>query len=78
MLARDFVRYAGGSIRAHRLRSGLTALGIAIGIGAVVLLTSIGEGVNRYVVEQFTAEYPEYAGKVEVLPEIPARHRHCP
>lgn len=36
------------------MRSGLTALGIAVGVTAVVLLTSIGEGLNRYVVEQFT------------------------
>jgi len=36
------------------MRSVLTALGIGIGVTAVVLLTSIGEGLNRYVVEQFT------------------------
>jgi putative ABC transport system permease protein len=29
-------------------------LGIAIGIGSVVLLTSIGEGTRRYVLDQFT------------------------
>lgn len=29
-------------------------LGIAIGIAAVILLTSIGEGTRRYVLEQFT------------------------
>jgi putative ABC transport system permease protein len=54
MRSRDFIRYAGGSIRSHRLRSTLTALGIAIGIGAVVLLTSIGEGVHRFVLQEFT------------------------
>jgi putative ABC transport system permease protein len=42
------------SIVAHRLRSVLTALGIGIGVLAVVLLTSIGEGLNTYMVEQFT------------------------
>jgi putative ABC transport system permease protein len=36
------------------MRSSLTALGIGIGVMAVVLLTSIGEGVNRYVIDQFT------------------------
>jgi putative ABC transport system permease protein len=36
------------------MRSILTALGIGIGVTAVVLLTSIGAGVNTYVVEQFT------------------------
>lgn len=44
----------GLSIAAHRLRSVLTALGIGIGVTAVVLLTSIGEGLNTYIVEQFT------------------------
>lgn len=42
------------SIAAHRMRSTLTALGIGIGVTAVVLLTSIGEGVNQYVINQFT------------------------
>jgi putative ABC transport system permease protein len=44
----------GQSIVAHRLRSTLTALGIGIGVTAVVLLTSIGEGLNTYMVGQFT------------------------
>jgi putative ABC transport system permease protein len=50
----DFVRLIYQSIVAHRLRSALTALGIGIGVTAVVLLTSIGEGLNVYMVEQFT------------------------
>ncbi len=54
MRQRDFVRLVGQSIAAHRLRSVLTALGIGIGVTAVVLLTSIGEGLNTYMVEQFT------------------------
>lgn len=54
MRSGDFVRLVGQSIFAHRMRSTLTALGIGIGVTAVVLLTSIGEGLNRYVVEQFT------------------------
>jgi putative ABC transport system permease protein len=51
---RDFVRLVAQSVIAHRLRSTLTALGIGIGVTAVVLLTSIGEGLNTYMVEQFT------------------------
>jgi putative ABC transport system permease protein len=54
MLRQDLVRLTLQSIIAHRMRSVLTALGIGIGVTAVVLLTSIGEGVNRYVIEQFT------------------------
>src|SRR5688572_21466578 len=54
MRPRDFIRLIYQSIVAHRLRSILTALGIGIGVTAVVLLTSIGEGLNTYMVEQFT------------------------
>lgn len=43
-----------GAVRAHRLRSVLTALGIAVGVTAVVLLTSIGEGIHRFVMSEFT------------------------
>ncbi|WP_231715650.1 ABC transporter permease [Desulfosarcina widdelii] len=38
----------------QRLRSGLTISGIAVGIAAVVLLTSLGEGVHRFVLGEFT------------------------
>ena len=54
MRARDIVRFTARSVLAQPMRSGLTALGIGIGVTAVVLLTSIGTGVNRYIVEQFT------------------------
>jgi putative ABC transport system permease protein len=54
MLLTDFTRLAGHSVWAHRLRSVLTAVGIAIGIAAVVLLTSIGEGIQRFVLAEFT------------------------
>src|SRR5262245_12373630 len=54
MRQQDFVRLVGQSVVAHRLRSTLTALGIGIGVTAVVLLTSIGQGLNTYMVEQFT------------------------
>ncbi|MCZ6691477.1 MAG: ABC transporter permease [Planctomycetota bacterium] len=50
----DSLRFAFGSILFHRLRSVLTAVGITIGIASVVLLTSIGEGVRVYLVQQFS------------------------
>jgi putative ABC transport system permease protein len=50
----DLLRLAGSAILGHRLRSGLSMLGIAIGIAAVILLTSIGEGTRRYVLAQFS------------------------
>ncbi len=54
MLFLDFVKLSVGSLVAHRVRSLLTALGIAVGIAAVVLLTSIGEGIHRFVLSEFT------------------------
>jgi putative ABC transport system permease protein len=54
MLIRDFLGLTGRSLTAHRMRTVLTALGIAIGIAAVVLLTSIGEGVHQFVLSEFT------------------------
>lgn len=46
--------FAWGSVASQRLRSGLTILGIAVGIAAVVLLTAIGEGVRLFVLGEFT------------------------
>ncbi|HUP49830.1 MAG TPA: ABC transporter permease [Thermoanaerobaculia bacterium] len=50
----DFAHLTLGSLRAHRLRTFLAALGIAVGIAAVILLTSIGQGVRDFVLEQFS------------------------
>jgi len=51
---RDQVAWSLAALVGHRLRSALSVLGIAIGIAAVILLTSIGEGARRYVFEEFT------------------------
>lgn len=50
----DLMRLAWGAVIGHRLRSALTALGIAIGIAAVILLTSLGEGIRVYVISEFS------------------------
>jgi len=49
----DQLSYGMHALREHRLRTALSILGIAIGVGAVILLTSIGEGVRVYLVEEF-------------------------
>lgn len=54
MRTRDFVQLSTSAIVAHRMRSFLTALGIAVGIAAVVLLTSLGEGIHKFVLAEFT------------------------
>ena len=53
-MSRDLLRLALAAVLAHRLRSFLSMVGIAIGIAAVILLTSIGEGTRRYMLAQFT------------------------
>lgn len=50
----DRVRWVLRAIGTSPLRSILTAIGIAIGICAVTLLTSIGEGIRLYLVESFS------------------------
>jgi putative ABC transport system permease protein len=54
VLAADLARFTTASLASHRLRTLLTALGIAVGIAAVILLTSIGEGLHRFVISEFT------------------------
>ncbi len=54
MLINDFIRLTSTSLWAHKLRSFLTMLGISVGIAAVVLLTSIGEGIHKFVLAEFT------------------------
>ncbi len=55
MSLRDFVRFAARALRGHRLRTGMSLLGVAIGVAAVVTLTALGEGARRYVVGQFAS-----------------------
>ena len=50
----DLLRLSSGAIRGHPTRSMLSMLGSAIGVAAVVLLTSLGEGARRYIVAQFS------------------------
>lgn len=51
----DMLRYSLQSILGHRSRTLLMLLAMAIGVGAVVVLTALGEGARRYVLAQFSA-----------------------
>jgi putative ABC transport system permease protein len=46
------VRMALGALRAHKLRTALTMLGIIIGVGAVIAMVSVGSGAQRRIEEQ--------------------------
>ncbi|WP_243382759.1 ABC transporter permease [Geothrix alkalitolerans] len=50
----ELLRFALGAVAGHRLRSALSVLGVGIGVAAVVLLTSLGEGTRQYIVSQFS------------------------
>ena len=50
----DYTRLAATSLSSNKMRTSLTALGIAVGIAAVVLLTALGGGSQQYILGQFT------------------------
>ena len=54
MYLQDITQMTINAVRSQRMRSFLTALGIAVGIGSVVLLTSLGEGLHRFMLAEFT------------------------
>jgi putative ABC transport system permease protein len=54
MRTKDFLRLTFGSLRSNRLRTFLASLGIVVGIAAVILLTSIGQGVREFVLAEFS------------------------
>lgn len=55
MRTADLLRFAAGGLRGHRLRTSLSLLGVGIGVGSVILLTSLGEGARRYVTGEFAS-----------------------
>ena len=55
MLPSDVLTFTWRALSRHLLRTLLSLLGVAVGVTAVVLLTPLGEGARRYVVDQFAA-----------------------
>jgi putative ABC transport system permease protein len=51
----DTLQFASGSLRGSPARTLLMMLAMAIGVAAVVVLTALGEGARRYVVDQFAS-----------------------
>lgn len=49
----DVLAFAARALAGSRLRAGLSLLGVAIGVAAVIVLTALGEGARRYVIGQF-------------------------
>ena len=55
MLIGEILNVALGALRANKLRSFLTMLGIVIGVGAVIAMISIGNGAQRQIQERLAA-----------------------
>ncbi len=55
MKAIDVLYFASGSLRGSRSRTLLMILAMSIGVAAVVVLTGLGEGARRYVINQFSS-----------------------
>jgi putative ABC transport system permease protein len=51
----DTARFAIGAATGNRLRTVLLMLAMSIGVAAVVMLTSLGDGARRYVVNEFSS-----------------------
>ena len=49
----ESVRLAVKALVANKMRAALTMLGIIIGVGAVITLMSVGQGVQEYITAQF-------------------------
>jgi putative ABC transport system permease protein len=55
MTATDLVTFAVTAVAGHRLRALLSVVGVAIGVGAVIVLTALTDGARTYVTQQFAS-----------------------
>ena len=55
MRTADLLRFARDAATGNPLRTALLVLAMAIGVAAVVVLTALGDGARRYVVDQFSS-----------------------
>ncbi len=51
----DLIRFAHGAATGNPLRTALLVLAMAIGVAAVVVLTALGDGARRYVMNEFSS-----------------------
>lgn len=54
MDTKELFKLAFGSLRANKLRSALTTLGIIIGVFSVILLVALGSGLQKYITDQIS------------------------
>jgi putative ABC transport system permease protein len=51
----DILRFAFTALARHRRRSFFSMLGMTVGVAAVIVLTALGEGAQRYVSDEFSS-----------------------
>jgi putative ABC transport system permease protein len=66
LIVRDLVSIAMRALRSNKLRSGLTMLGLIIGVAAVILLTSFGQGLTNSV----NLAVAPVANSITVVPKL--------
>jgi putative ABC transport system permease protein len=73
MLLGEIIQVALAAIRANKLRSFLTMLGIIIGVGAVITMVALGTGAQKAVQDRIQA-----LGSTATLyrPEFPGARDH--
>src|SRR6266852_5893208 len=64
----EAVRIAFDSLRANKLRSFLTVLGILIGVSSVIAVVAITDGLDRYIADRV----PQLGGKSFNVQKMPA------
>jgi putative ABC transport system permease protein len=55
----EAIRVAWGAILAHRLRSGLTVIGVVVGVAVVVLVAALLQGVQAFIIAQTAGFAPD-------------------
>ena len=51
----DTVAFSWTALSRHRRRSALSVVGVTVGVAAVLVLTALGEGARRYVIQEFAS-----------------------
>mgnify|MGYP000850636650 CR=1 FL=1 len=54
MKFQDLFIFSSYSVVSQKMRSFLTSLGIAIGVVCVIFLTGLGQGLQTFIISQFT------------------------
>src|SRR5882757_735717 len=65
-MGREILAIAFRSLRANKMRSGLTMLGLVIGVAAVIVLSSFGQGVGNSV----NSAIAPVANSITVVPKL--------